>query len=159
MTMTKANILPLATFVTILVVTPLTGVANGGKPAKVFPRSGDRSSALAISGTASSARNCVGDAGANVHALGFVPANSRVVITFTSDFDPVASTTLLQLGQDAPDTRARASFVYDDDSGGNLEPELRFTTGYSGTLVLHVSKYSADSEAGCYFYKVEIVTG
>jgi hypothetical protein len=155
----KAKMTRLATLVPALMVV-ITAVAAGAtKPEKVYPRPGDRASALAISGTASSARNCIGPSGANVHALGWVPSNSRVVITFTSDFDPVASTTLMQLGQDAPDSRARASFVYDDDSGGNLEPELRFTTAYSGTLVLHVSKFSAEREAGCYFYKVEIITG
>ena len=158
MTMPKATLTLLATLVLATIAAPLAA-ESGDKPAKVFPRAGDRSSALAISGMASSARNCIGPSGANVHGIGWVPANSRIVITFTSDFDPVASTTLMQMGQDAPDSRARASFVYDDDTGGNLEPELRFTTSYSGTLVLHVSKFSAEREAGCYFYKVEITTG
>jgi hypothetical protein len=144
----------------VLVLMAMTTAAAAGsaKPRKVLPRQGDRNSALAISGSASSARNCIGPAGANVHAIGWVPANTRVLITFTSDFDPVAATTLLQMGLDAPNAEARASFVFDDDTGGNLEPELRFTTQYSGTLVLHVSKFSPDSEAGCYFYKVEVNT-
>ena len=157
MTITKANILPIAALVLGFVALPLAGAAQSRKPAKVFPR-GDGNGALAISGSASSARNCVGPSGANVHAIGWVPANTRVIITFTSDFDPVASTTVVQMGLDAPNGEARAAIVFDDDSGGNLEPELRFTTSYSGTLVLHVSKFSADSEAGCYFYKVEVNT-
>ena len=112
----------------------------------------------AISGLASSGRNCIGPSGSNVHAIGWVPANSRVQITFSSDFDPVASVTNTQLGGDAPDRVARSSYWADDDGGGNLEPLLNFTTSYSGTLVLHVSKFSAERQAGCYFYKVEIVT-
>src|SRR4051812_13298303 len=44
-----------------------------------------------ISGLASSGRNCIGPSGSNVHPIGWVPNNSRVAITFSSDFDPVAS--------------------------------------------------------------------
>jgi hypothetical protein len=113
----------------------------------------------AISGLASSGRNCVGPSGANVHAIGWVPANSRVTVTFSSDFDPVASITNTQLGSEAPDGVARSAYWADDDGGGNLEPLLNFTPAFAGTLVLHVSKYSAERAAGCYFYKVEIVTG
>jgi hypothetical protein len=120
-------------------------------PARVEPQ--------AISGLASSGRNCIGPSGANVHAIGWVPGNSRVTITFSSDFDPVAAVTNTQLGSDAPDRVARASYWADDDGGGNLEPQLQFTTTFSGTLALHVSKFSAEREAGCYFYKVEIITG
>jgi hypothetical protein len=112
-----------------------------------------------IAGLASSGRNCIGPSGANVHAIGWVPSNSRVGITFSSDFDPVASVTNTQLGSDAPDQVARSAYWADDDGGGNLEPALNFTTTFSGTLVLHVSKFSAERSAGCYFYKVEIITG
>ena len=115
--------------------------------------------ANAISGLASSGRNCIGPSGANVHSIGWVPSNSRVTITFSSDFDPVAAVTNTQLGVEAPDRVARASYYADDDSGGNLEPLINFTTNFAGTLALHVSKYSAERSAGCYFYKVEIITG
>jgi hypothetical protein len=113
----------------------------------------------AISGLASSGRNCIGPSGANIHAIGWVPSNSRVTITFSSDFDPVAAVTNTQLGSDAPDRVARAAYYADDDGGGNLEPLVNFTTSFSGTLALHVSKFSAERSAGCYFYKVEIITG
>lgn len=132
------------------------------KPAKASPQPASAQSLIgpaAISGLASSGRQCIGPSGANVHAIGWVPSNSRVTITFSSDFDPVAAATIMQMGQDAPDSRARSAYWFDDDNGGNLEPELRFTTQYSGTIVLHVSKYSAERSAGCYFYKVEIITG
>ena len=114
--------------------------------------------AQAISGLASSGRNCVGPSGANVHSIGWVPSSSRVSITFSSDFDPVAAATVTQLGSEAPDRVARASYYADDDGGGNLEPQIVFTTTFSGTVVLHVSKFSAERNSGCYFYKVEIVT-
>ncbi len=113
----------------------------------------------AISGLASSGRNCIGPSGANTHAIGWVPNNSRVTVTFSSDFDPVASVTNMQLGSEAPDLLARSSYWANDDGGGNLEPLLNFTTTYSGTLALYVSKFSAERSAGCYFYKVEIITG
>jgi len=113
----------------------------------------------AISGLASSGRNCIGPSGSNIHPIGWAPSNSRVTISFSSDFDPVAAATIVQLGGEAPDSLARSSFWANDDGGGNLEPLLNFTTTYSGTLSLAVSKYSADRASGCYFYKVEIVTG
>jgi hypothetical protein len=130
------------------------------KPAKVIAAGGftdDRSGTMAISGVASSARHCVGP-GANVHSLGSVPANSQVDVSFVSDFDPVAAVTVVQMGDDAPDDLARSSFVADDDGGGNLEPQIRFTTTFSGTLALYVSKFLPGDQAGCYFYKVEIRT-
>jgi hypothetical protein len=128
-----------------------TGAKQAARAASVEPAS--------ISGLASSGRNCIGPSGANVHAIGWVPSNSRVTITFSSDFDPVASVSNMQLGSEVPSGVARSSYWADDDGGGNLEPHLSFTTSYAGTLVLHVSKYSAERSAGCYFYKVEIVTG
>ena len=143
-----------------LAVTPAVALAQA--PQAKAPKqtaSTARVEPTAISGLASSGRNCIGPQGANVHAIGWVPSNSRVTITFSSDFDPVAAVTNTQLGSDAPDRVARASYWADDDGGGNLEPILNFTTTFSGTLALHVSKYSAERNAGCYFFKVEIITG
>ena len=130
------------------------------KPAKVLRGefAADRNDAQAIAGLASSARHCIGPSGANVHTLGWVPSSTDVVVTFSSDFDPVAVMTVVQIGEEAPDGLARASFLGNDDGGGNLEPEIRFRTTFSGTLNLHVSKFSANRTAGCYFYKVEIRT-
>ena len=143
----------------ILIAVPTAAFAQTpAKGPKQTAASAARVEPQAISGLASSGRNCIGPSGSNVHAIGWVPANSRVQITFSSDFDPVASVTNTQLGGDAPDRVARSSYWADDDGGGNLEPLLNFTTTYSGTLVLHVSKFSAERQAGCYFYKVEIVT-
>ncbi len=144
-----------------LAVMPFAALAQSpvAKAPKESAPSAAVSGPMAIAGLASSGRQCIGPSGANVHSIGWVPSNSRVTVTFSSDFDPVAAITNMQMGLEAPDGRARSSFVYDDDGGGNLEPELRFTTSFSGTLVLHVSKFSESRVAGCYFYKVEIVTG
>jgi hypothetical protein len=143
-----------------LAVLPTVVLAQGSAKA---PKSTASSAAnvepTAISGLASSGRNCIGPSGANVHAIGWVPSNSRVTVTFSSDFDPVAAVTNVQLGNEAPDRVARSSYWADDDNGGNLEPYLNFTTSYAGTLTLNVSKYSAERDAGCYYYKVEIITG
>lgn len=136
----------------------LADAQRPGKAAKQLPPAfaGDRAAVAAISGLASSARHCIGPEGANTHSLGWVPEGTPIVVTFTSDFDPVASMTVVQLGLEAPDMLARASFVADDDGGGNLEPELRFRTTYAGTLVLHVGKFAPDRQAGCYHYRVEV---
>ncbi len=133
--------------------------AQGAKSPKESATRAAITEPAAISGLASSGRNCVGPAGSIVHAIGWVPSNSRVALTFSSDFDPVASVTNTQLGVEAPDGLSRTAYWSDDDSGGNLEPRLNFTTTFAGSLVLHVSKFSADRSAGCYFYKVEITTG
>lgn len=150
----------LGTAAAMLLAVVATAAAQSGKPSKVVPRvfTDDTQGVMALSGLASSARHCVGPTGSNVHDIGWVPASSQVTVTFSSDFDPVAAISVMQLGQDAPDRVARASFVSDDDSGGNLEPELRFTTSFPGTVVLHVSKLVPAREAGCYFYKVEVRT-
>jgi hypothetical protein len=153
---------PLKTLVLSLTLTTIATGAFAQTPHTKAPKHSAAAAARvepqAISGLASSGRNCIGPSGANVHPIGWVPSSSRVTVTFSSDFDPVASVTNTQLGGEAPDSVARSAYWADDDSGGNLEPRLNFTTSYSGTLVLHVSKFSAEREAGCYFYKVEIVT-
>lgn len=135
----------------------VTTAAAQAKPPKQIGRDGVNST-TGISGLASSAKHCIASTGTKTHDLGAMPSGTRITITFLSDFDPVAGVTILQMGIDAPDGRARASYVYDDDTGGNLEPEIRFTTSHSGTAVLHVGKYSSTSSAGCYYYKAEIQT-
>lgn len=145
----------LAMVMALLPVAALAQAPRAKGPKKTGPPA---SHAMAISGLASSGRHCIGPEGANVHGLGWVTSNSRVTVTFSSDFDPVAAVTLTQLGSEAPDGVARASYFADDDSGGNLEPQIAFTSTFAGTLALHVSKYSPERESGCYFYKVEIVT-
>jgi hypothetical protein len=145
--------------IAILAAVPATAFAQGpSKGPKQSARGAAVSEPKAISGQASSGRNCVGPSGANVHAIGWVPSNSRVSITFSSDFDPVAAVTNTALGSEASNGVAQTSYYADDDGGGNLEPLINFTASHAGTLALHVSKFSPADTAGCYFYKVEITT-
>lgn len=111
----------------------------------------DVSDVLAITGTASSARLCVSGTAANVHGLGWIRANSNVTIRFQSDFDPIAGLTLLAIDS----ASGRASYFTDDDSGGNLEPQIQVTTSFSANAALHVGGYRGTS--GCYRYQLEIV--
>lgn len=111
----------------------------------------------AISGTATSARNCVSATTTAVHPLGWAPQGTRVTITFSSDFDPIASLSLVQLGGAASDGMHEFDDWVDDDSGGNLEPRIQATTTFGATVVLYVSAYN-QGDAGCYFYKVEVQT-
>jgi len=130
---------------------------QAAKPAK--QRGPEVNGTFAISGLASAGRHCVTNGAASTHSLGWVPSNTQVVVTFVSDFDPVAAVTVMQLGAENPNPgAARASLVSDDDSGGNLEPEIRFTTTHSGTLALHVGTFSHTEGQGCYTFKAEVRT-
>jgi hypothetical protein len=130
--------------------------AQAVKPAK--QRGTPTMGTLAIAGLASGGKHCVTAKAGAVHGLGWVPQGSNVTVTFVSDFDPVAAITLVQLGAESPTQPARASLVSDDDSGGNLEPEIRFTTTHSGTMALVVKPFSNTEGAGCYNFKVEVQT-
>jgi hypothetical protein len=44
--------------------------------------------------------------------------------------------------------------VFDDDSGGNLDPRLEFTTQHDGNVVLSVGSF--DGALGCYWVKIEV---
>jgi len=113
---------------------------------------------MSISGLASSGRNCIGNSGSGVHPLGWVPDRSRVRITFSSDFDPIASATVIRLGEAAPDGFAEGYDMSDDDSGGGTDPRIDETVPFAGILMLVVSPYWSVGPGGCYFYKVEITT-
>jgi hypothetical protein len=145
--------------VAALALMPATALQaeQAAKPAK--QRGPSTNGTMAISGQASGGRHCVTHGAANVHSLGWVPQSSNVTVTFVSDFDPVAGITLMQLGAENPNPgAARASLVSDDDGGGNLEPEIRFTTTHSGTMALHVKPFSTSEASGCYTFKVEVQT-
>lgn len=133
--------------------------APAAKPPKAPRKAAEIASVLptAIAGTATSARNCVSATTTGVHPLGWAPQGSRVTVTFSSDFDPIASLSLVQLGGAASDGMHDFDDWVDDDSGGNLEPRLQVTTTFGATVVLYVSAYN-QGDAGCYFYKVEVQT-
>jgi hypothetical protein len=132
--------------------------AAHSKPTKASAPARHRT--LGISGVASSAQHCLGSTSTStgIHQIGAVPNGSQVTVTFVSDFDPVASVVFAQQGSLAPDGGARFSYMFDDDSGGNLEPEIRAVATFDGMAVLYVSRFAGGNEGGCYFYKVEVQT-
>jgi len=111
----------------------------------------DSANALAITGLASSARHCISGTSSNVHGLGFIDRDSRVTVTFHSDFDPIAGIVTLAIDT----AEGRAAYTVDDDSGGNLEPLVQYTASISGNAALYVSGFRSTS--GCYWYKLEVV--
>jgi hypothetical protein len=135
-------------------LTPPAGAAASAQPRGIASPAGGKFSKrvaepAAITGLASSAKHCVaGSYVAHVHDIGRVEQGSLITISFESDFDPVAGVTLENL------TTQRGTYIVDDDSGGNLEPELHFTASHSATLALYVTGY--EGSAGCYRFKVEI---
>jgi hypothetical protein len=134
-------------------LTPPAGAVVSASHPLALPAAGKFSKNVAepaaITGFASSAQHCVaGSYVANVHDLGRVEQGNLITISFVSDFDPVAGVTLENL------TTQRGTYVVDDDTGGNLEPELHFTASHSATLALHVTGY--EGSAGCYRFKVEV---
>ena len=106
---------------------------------------------MAIAGDASSAKHCVTGNAAKIHGIGRVEQGDQISIAFASDFDAVAGVTLVDF---APE---QGAYVMDNDSGGNLEPLLRFTASQPGTLALHVA--SVGGRGGCYRYQVAIQSG
>jgi hypothetical protein len=84
---------------------------------------------------------------AHVHAIGRVETGARLTVTFDSDFDAQAGVTITDLAAQ------RGTFVLDDDSGGNLDPQLNITASQAGTLVLFVAGTGGSS--GCYHYRIE----
>ena len=69
-------------------------------------------------------------------------------MTFDSDFDAIAGVTNVD-----PTTQA-ATYLINDDGGGDLEPLLDLTISEAGTLALFVA--GVNGQEGCYQYKVEI---
>ena len=97
------------------------------------------------------------DKAVGLHDLGWLPAGRdvTVVVSNTSgSFDPVAAVLVVSLGVPAGGT-AKANTFYDNDSGGDNDPRITFTTSQDGTYVLLVGDNSG-SGAGCYRYQVSI---
>jgi hypothetical protein len=153
-------------FTAVLVVALFVGVpvfadqAPAKQKSQPAAATADRSARSALStlgfdGKPSSLIGCTGGQFYTSHPLGYTAAHTRVKIDVISGegIDPIASLVVLQMGANAPDG-ARAQYVYDDDSGGNLDPRIEFTTNYDGNLVLSVGSYSGSF--GCYWLKVEV---
>ena len=92
------------------------------------------------------------------HYLGWIDERARITITFSADFDPVASATIMRFGQRAENGLVDGFDLADDDSGGGFNPRIDVDAPHGGYLVLFVSPYANAGPGGCYFYKVEIRT-
>lgn len=111
---------------------------------------------LSIEGNPSSLVSCVGGSDYKVFPLGSTVSGTRIRVDVTSGegIDPVAAITVLQMGARHPEGQARAQYVYDDDSGGNLDPRIQFTTEFEGNVVLSVGSYNGNF--GCFWVKVDV---
>jgi hypothetical protein len=93
-----------------------------------------------------------------VHNLGFLPSGIPVTVTvegFSEGFNPVAAVLVATVGSSAGNN-VRTTTFYDDDSGGEGDPRVQFTTPVGGTYLLLVNDLT-DAVVGCYRYQV--VTG
>jgi hypothetical protein len=99
---------------------------------------------------------CVGGQYYNQHSLGFVTRGSRVKVDIVAGdgVDPIASVVIIQMGPNTPNGM-RATYSYDDDSGGGRDPRIEVTAEYDGNVMLSVGSY--DGAAGCYAVKSELV--
>lgn len=98
------------------------------------------------------------DKAVGMHDLGWLPAGRDVTVVldaFGSDqFDPVATVLVVGLGVPSGGT-AKTTTFYDNDSGGDKDPQIAFTTPQDGTYFLLVGENSG-SGAGCYRYQVSV---
>ena len=98
------------------------------------------------------------EAAVGVHDLGWIPAGMNLAVTVESysdnGFDPVAGVIVPSLGSPAGNTLKTATF-YDNDSGGDRDARVSFTTPQAGTYLLVVTDY-AGKTPGCYRYQADI---
>ena len=93
-----------------------------------------------------------------LHDLGWLPSGRDVTVVVESvtgaPFDPVATVIVVGLGVPAGNS-AKATTFYDNDSGGDRDPQIAFVTPQEGTYLLLVGDNSG-SGGGCYRYQVSI---
>ena len=98
---------------------------------------------------------CAGGQHYTQHSLGFVPRGTRIRVDVISGeaIDPIASIVIAQMGANAPNGM-RASYAYDDDSGGGRDPRVEITAEFDGNVTVNMGSY--DGTFGCYALKVEM---
>lgn len=93
-----------------------------------------------------------------VHDLGWIPSGFKVEVIVESysesAFDPVAGVLTATLGEKAGNTVKTVTF-YDNDSGGDRDSKVSFTTSQAGTYLLVVTDYTGKT-GGCYRYQANI---
>lgn len=128
---------------------PKADVLNGGatdSPNRVMGFDGNPSSLI----------GCTGGKFNNTHSLGYAGRGTRIKVEVISGdaIDPIAALTVLQMGSSHPEGGARASYVFDDDGGGNLDPRIEMALEYDGNVVLSVGSFGG--EFGCYWVKIQV---
>jgi hypothetical protein len=99
------------------------------------------------------------DKAVGVHDLGWLPAGRDVTVVLDAAggepaFDPVATVLVVSLGVPGGGT-AKVTTFYDNDSGGDKDPQITFTTPQDGTFILLVGDNSGSS-GGCYRYQLSV---
>lgn len=99
------------------------------------------------------------DKAVGVHDLGWLPAGRDVTVVVDAmggnpTFDPVATVLVVGLGVPGGGT-AKPTTFFDNDSGGEKDPQISFTTPQDGTYLLLVGENSG-SGGGCYRYQVSV---
>ncbi len=99
------------------------------------------------------------DKAVGLHDLGWLPAGRDVTVVVDASagspgFDPVATVLVVSLGVASGGT-AKTTTFYDNDSGGEKDPQITFTTPEDGTYFLLVGENSG-SGAGCYRYQMSV---
>ena len=97
------------------------------------------------------------DKAVGLHDLGWLPAGRAVTVVveaISGAFDPVATVMVVSLGVPSGGA-AKATTFYDNDSGGDKDPQIAFTTPQDGTYLLLVGENSG-SGGGCYRYQVSV---
>jgi len=93
-----------------------------------------------------------------LHDLGWLPAGRDVTVVVdavgSAPFDPVATVLVVSLGVPSGGT-AKTTTFYDNDSGGDKDPQIAFTTPQDGTYFLLVGENSG-SGVGCYRYQLSV---
>ena len=96
------------------------------------------------------------DKAVGLHDMGWLPAGRDVTVVVDGDgsFDPVATVLVVSLGVPSGGT-AKTTTFYDNDSGGEKDPQIAFTTPQDGSYFLLVAENSG-SGGGCYRYQVSV---
>lgn len=98
------------------------------------------------------------DKAVGMHDLGWMPAGRSVTVIVSAagpaTFDPVATVFVASLGVPGGGTVQTTTF-YDNDSGGEKDPQISFTSPNDGTYFLLVGENSG-SGVGCYRYQVSV---
>ena len=98
------------------------------------------------------------DKAVGLHDLGWLPAGRDVTVVVdaigSDAFDPVATVLVVSLGVPSGGT-AKIGTFYDNDAGGEKDPQIAFTTPQDGTYFLLVGENSG-SGGGCYRYQMSV---